>query len=145
MKRNSFIFLAPLLFSCLQMSAYADHCYSAGIGSFCYFTGLSNSASEHAYFHCETSGTPFVKMYNHNVLISGFMPVSGAGAGTLTLTGLGVKKMLDDYYFEVMHHEGHSGIKYVLITSLGPMKCSLGTGGRKGVFPGSFGISPEKE
>ena len=145
MKRFSLTFFGIILFSCLQFSAYADQCLSFGIGGLCYFNGLSNSDSPHAHFHCSTSGSPFVKMYNHNVLISGFMPVAGKGAGTLTLSGVGVKHMLDDYYFEVMHHAGHSGVKYVLITSLGPINCSMGMGSRKAVFPGLFGVSGGKD
>lgn len=145
MKKMSFVFYGIMLLLCFQNNAYADHCYSFGVGGVCYFDGLSNSKSPHTYFHCSTSGSLYVKMYNHNVLISGFMPVSGKGAGTLTLSGVGVKHMLDDYYFEVMHHEGHSGLKYVVITSLGPIKCSTGMGSRKAVFPGLFGVQSDQK
>ncbi len=144
MKRISFSFFGIIFFTFFQISVFADHCFSLGIGALCYFDSLSDSKSPHAYFHCSASASPFVKMYNHNVLISGFMPVSGKGAGTLTLSGVGVKQMLDDYYFEVMHHTGHSGLKYALITSLGPIKCSMGMGSRKAVFPGLFGVSSNK-
>ncbi len=145
MKRISFTFFGIVMLLGLHNLAYADHCYSFGVGGLCYFNGLSNSESPHAHFHCSTSGSLFVKMYNHNVLISGFMPVSGKGAGTLTLSGVGVKQMLDDYYFEVAHHAGHSGLKYVLITSLGPINCSTGMGNRKAVFPGLYGSSDNRE
>ena len=144
MKRNSLIFMGSLVFSLVQLSAYADHCYVAGVGGLCYFTGLSKNASEHAYFHCETPGTLGVQMRNHNVLISGFMPVDGHGAGTLTLNGAEAKRMLNDYYFEVMHHDGHSGLRYVVIASAGPIKCSMGKGGRGSVFPELYGASATK-
>ncbi len=134
MKRNTLIGLATLFISCMQMSAFADHCFVSGVGGVCYFDSLSKDNNEHAYYHCKASSV-YVKMYNHNVLISGFKP-----NGTLTLTGSDVNKMFDNYYFEVMHHDKHNGLKYVAITSLGQIKCTMGTGGRKMVYPGSFGL-----
>lgn len=136
MKRNAFIGLSVLLLSFVQMSAYADHCFVSGVGGFCYFDSVSSNASEHAYFHCKASSSLYVKMYNHHVLVSGFKQ-----NGTLTLTGGEVSRMLDNYYFEVMNHDGHNGPKFVAMTSLGPIKCTMGTGGRKMVFPGSFGAT----
>lgn len=142
MKRYSLILFASILCSMIQVSASANDCFVRGVGGFCYFDSLKRNPGEHLYFHCNTPGTAYVKMYNHNVLISGFMPASGLGAGTLTMTGLGVRQMLDDYYFEVMDHKKHPGLKYVVITSLGPIKCSMGKGGRNAVFPGLFGMRP---
>lgn len=141
MKRNSFVVLGALLLSFIQVSVYADHCYVVGIGGACYFDSLHKDSNKHVYYHCEVGPSYYVKMYNHNVLISGFVPGSGPGAGTLTLTGTDAKEMLDNYYFEVKNHQGHNGSKYVIITSAGPIKCGMGTGGRKMAFPGEFGIS----
>lgn len=135
MKRNTFIGLAVVLLSFMQMSAYADHCYVSGVGGLCYFDSLSNNQGEHAYFHCKASSV-YVKMYNHHLLVSGFKH-----NGTLTLTGGEVNRMLDNYYFEVMHHDGHDGLKFVAVSSLGAIKCTMGKGGRQMVFPGSFGVA----
>lgn len=136
MKKIAFTLLLFSLSSVIQVSAYADYCFSSGITGFCYFTGLANSSSPHSYFHCTSDNSYIVKFYNHNVLISGF-----SSAGTITLSGSEIKKMFNKHYFEVMHHDGHHGAKYVGYVSVGKMHCSIGTGGRPEVYPGSFGLN----
>ena len=139
MKRNSWLICASLLMSLVQINVYADYCFMpGGLAGFCNFENLSSKSSPHSYFHCEANNAWYVKMYTHHVLVGGFMP----GAGTLTLTGSEVQRVLNNYYFEVAHHEGHDGMRYVGFTSLGSFQCSLGTGGRSAVFPGAFAVKP---
>jgi len=140
MKRNLLIIIATLFVSAVQINAYADYCLIKKIGGFCSFDSLSSTSSPHTYFHCDADKSYYIKIYTHNVLVGGF----AAGSGTLTLTGSDIKKVLNKYYFEVAHHDGHNGFKYIAITSLGSIHCHIGKGERSAVFPGPFALQSEK-
>jgi len=117
-----------------------NECYSAGPTGMCYFSSLNAHPEKHYYFHCEHSWlSVYVHFANHNLLVSGFTPGGGPGAGTLSVSGLHLGKILDNYYFEVKRDPGHDGTKYVYWVSDWGVKCKLGKGGRPWPYPGIFG------
>ena len=138
MKKSLLILFASALFSLVQVSAYADSCLFAGIAGACKFDSLTSNSSPHAYFHCEADNSFYVKIYTHNVLVGGF----GPEGGKLTLLGSEINKVLKHYYFEVAHDDRHKGTRFIAVTSMGPVRCSLGTGGRTAVYPGAFANNP---
>lgn len=138
MKRTSVIFLSTIIAALIQINAYADFCLFTGIAGACNFNSLSSNSSPHTFFHCDADNSVYLKIFTHNVLVGGF----GPGAGTLTLTGSEIQKVLSNYYFEVAYDPKHKGLlQYIAATSVGPVRCKLGTGGRPAVFPGAFAIS----
>lgn len=139
MKRTSVIYFSLIFAALVQINAYADFCLFTGIAGACNFNSLSSSSSPHAFFNCEADNSVYLKIFTHNVLVGGF----GPGAGTLTLTGSEIQKVLSNYYFEVAYDAKHKGLlQYIAVTSVGPVRCKLGTGGRSAVFPGAFAIGP---
>ncbi len=140
MKRTAVIVFSAIFAAFFQINAFADFCLFTGIAGACNFTSLSSHSSPHAFFHCEAENSIYLKIFTHNVLVGGF----GPGAGTLTLTGSEVQKVLNNHYFEVAYDAKHKGLlQYIAVTSVGPVRCKLGTGGRPAVFPGAFAISTE--